>query len=257
MQANTATKVIRLHPEPLHPAGWWHRPLVSGSVLALLLGYAVWASLQGAQYTAGPYISPFYSPCLAASCVHATFPLVGEWWRFSPALLVFWIPAGLRATCYSYRQVYYRAWFLSPPACAVPDASRGYSGETRFPLVLQNLHRWFFYLTLPLLAFLWWDALGAFRFADGFGVGLGTLVLLANAALLSAYILSCNSCRHACGGHLKSFAGSPVRHRAWKLVSAVNVHHGALAWTSLAGVCATDLYIRLIAAGAIADLRIL
>jgi peptidoglycan biosynthesis protein MviN/MurJ (putative lipid II flippase) len=34
---------------------------------------------------------------------------------------------------------------MSPPACAVPDGHERYSGETRFPLIFQNLHRYAFY----------------------------------------------------------------------------------------------------------------
>ncbi len=44
-----------------------------------------------------------------------------------------------------------------------------------------------------------WDALLGFRNPAGeWGhMGLGTLVLLANAALLWLYSMSCHSCRHA------------------------------------------------------------
>src|SRR6266542_2673835 len=56
-----------------------------------------------------------------------------------PFLLLF------RLTCDYYRRAYYRSFWLSPPACAVPDGHRSYSGETRFPLIFQNAHRYFFY----------------------------------------------------------------------------------------------------------------
>jgi hypothetical protein len=250
-------KLIRLQPVPFRRPGWWLEPLATGAALAVFIAYALWASLQGGDYYVEPYLSPLYSPCIAASCAHVSASLVGSWWTWSPALLVLWVPAGLRATCYSYRKSYYRSYFLSPPGCSVPDAASGYSGETRFPLVLQNLHRYFFYLSLLVLAFLWWDAMLAFRFADGIGVGVGTLVMVTNATLLTLYALSCNSCRHACGGHLKSFDGSPLRYQAWRVVSRLNERHAAWAWVSLAWVCAADLYVRLLASGAIVDLRIL
>ena len=35
------------------------------------------------------------------------------------------------------------AIWLSPPACAVAEPHRHYTGETRFPLILQNAHRFF------------------------------------------------------------------------------------------------------------------
>ena len=80
-------------------------------------------------------------------------------------------PGGFRATCYYYRKAYYRSFFGSPPGCAVRDWPKRYLGETRFPFVLQNIHRYFFWLSLPILAFLWWDAFLAFRFNGRFGIG--------------------------------------------------------------------------------------
>lgn len=250
-------RVIRLEPYPAQRTdAWWAGPLLTAIVLIAFVAYALWAALQNGHYYAAPYLSPFYSPCIAASCTHVSVPLLGNWWTLSPALLVLWVPGGFRATCYYYRKAYYRSLFRSPVACAVPDASKAYRGESRFPLVLQNLHRYFFYLTLPVLAFLWWDAMRAFRFPDGWGLGLGTLVLGANAALLSLYILSCNSCRHACGGHLDSFHGAPVSARAWKLVSRLNERHRELGWVSLASVVLADFYVRALSMGLFHDPRL-
>lgn len=235
---------------------WWAAPLLTALALLAFATYALWAALQNENYYAAPYQSPLFSPCLSVNCVHATIPLIGSWWNVSPALLVLWIPLGLRATCYYYRKAYYRSFFLSPPACAVRDVSGVYSGETRFPLVLQSLHRYFLYLSLPILAFLWWDAARAFRFADGVGVGVGTIVLLINAVLLSIFAASCNSCRHLCGGRLKSLHAAPVRHRIWRWISRLNEKHREYAWVSLAWVVIADLYIRMLAAGAIHDFRL-
>ncbi len=61
-------------------------------------------------------------------------------------------------TCYYYRKAYYRSFWLSPPACTVADAGSTkpgglrsrYTGETRFPLVLQNIHRYFWYFARRL-----------------------------------------------------------------------------------------------------------
>ena len=107
------------------------------------------------------------------------------------------------------------------------------------------------------MVFLWWDAILAFRFPDGFGIGIGTVVLLANATLLSLYSLSCHSCRHLCGGYLDSFAKAPARYGTWKVVSRLNEHHMLYAWISLIWVGLTDLYVRLLAMGIITDLRII
>jgi hypothetical protein len=235
---------------------WWLEPLIVVLVLGGFGIYATWAAFQNANYYAAPYLSPFYSPCLSANCAHVTVPLIGSWWTLSPAILILWIPLGFRATCYYYRKAYYRAFFWSPPACAVPDVPKGYSGETRFPFVFQNIHRYFFWLSLVILLFLWWDALLAFRFPTGFGIGLGTIFMVANAALLSLYSLSCHSCRYLCGGYLDSFRNAPLRFRLWRLTNRLNVRHAPFAWVSLFGVALTDLYIRLVASGVIVDPRI-
>ena len=103
---------------------WWVPPLVTGLVLSAFVVYATWAAFVNADYYADPYLSPFYSPCLAANCEHTTWSVVGDWWTLSPALLILPIPLGFRLTCYYYRKAYYRAFFWSPPACAVPDAAK-------------------------------------------------------------------------------------------------------------------------------------
>jgi hypothetical protein len=234
---------------------WWIQPLLVVLVLTSFSIYALWAALQNANYYADPYLSPFYSPCLAQNCLHATLPIIGGWWNLSPAFLVLGIPLAFRATCYYYRRAYYRSFFWSPPACAVPDAHPRYRGETIFPYVIQNLHRYFFYLAVLVVAFLWWDALLAFRFPNGFGIGLGTLILIANVALLSLYTFSCHSCRHLCGGYLDSFANGPLRYRVWRGLTRLNARHGLFAWLSLFSVVVADLYVRLVAMGVIGDLR--
>src|SRR5262245_48528742 len=225
---------------------WWVEPLIVVLVLGGFVIYATWAALQNANYFVEPYLSPFYSPCLAANCLHQTIPILGSWWTLSPAFLILWIPGGFRLTCYYYRKAYYRSFFGSPPGCAVRDVAKNYKGETRFPFILQNIHRYFFWLALLVVSFLWWDAIHAFKFADGFGVGVGSLVLVGNAALLSLYSCSCHSCRHIAGGHLDSFSQSPIRHKLWRLFTALNERHMLYAWISLFGVGLTDLYVRLV-----------
>ncbi len=242
-------------PKTLRRDRWWVAPLVTVVVLGAFTIYGTWAAFVNADYFADPYLSPFYSPCLATSCSHATIKLFGEWWPFSPALLILPFPLGFRLTCYYYRKAYYRAFFWSPPACAVPDARSRYAGESRFPLILQNVHRLFFYLVLPFPILLLWDALRAFDFPDGFGMGLGTLILLANALLLGTYVLSCHSCRHVCGGRIDCLSERPVRYGAWKFVTKLNERHMLIAWISLVGVAVTDLYVRLVANGIISDPR--
>jgi len=235
---------------------WWLQPLVTVVVLAGFVVYGIYVAFVNKDYYHDPYISPFYSPCLASSCAHATAKVFGDWWKLSPALLVLPFPLGFRLTCYYYRKAYYRSFWWAPPACAVPDARLRYTGETKFPLILQNIHRYFFYLALPFPLLLTWDALKAFSFPDGAGVGVGTLVLLLNAGMLWLYTLSCHSCRHLCGGHLTKFSEHPVRYRLWRWSTTLNKRHMLYAWVSLFVVALADLYIRLVANGTITDLRI-
>ena len=239
----------------LRTDAWWIEPALVILLLGSFVVYATWVALQNAHYYAAPYLSPFYSPCLATSCQHVTWPLIGSWWNLSPAFLILWIPGGFRATCYYYRKAYYRSFFGSPPGCAVRDVAKRYTGETRFPFLLQNIHRYFFWLSLVIVAFLWWDAVLAFRFKDGFGVGVGTLVLLLNAALLTVYSISCHSCRHLCGGHLDAFHTRPAKYSLWRTVSRLNENHMLFAWISLIWVGLTDVYVRLLSMGVIRDLR--
>jgi hypothetical protein len=182
---------------------------------------------------------------------------IGSWWSWSPALLVLIVPLGFRMTCYYYRKAYYRAFWQSPPACAVAEPHGSYSGETRFPLIFQNSHRYFFVLAAIFNIILTWDAILGFRNPAGqWGhMGVGTLVLLINAALLWLYTASCHSCRHIMGGRLKHFSKHPIRYRAWGFVSKLNARHMQLAWVSLFSVALADLYVLLVSANAFSDPR--
>ena len=246
---------------------WWVNPLISGGVLLAFVVYATWAALQNSDYFSRPYISPLYSPCIASVCGHArsgshvfhapTVGIIGTWWPFSAAILILAFPGLFRATCYYYRKAYYRSFFASPPACAVAEPRKKYTGESRFPLILQNVHRYFFYVALLFAAINTYDAIVSFRDThDRWGhMGFGTLVLVANAVLLSLYTLSCHSCRHIIGGRLKHFSRHPVRFRMWGWVSALNRRHMELAWVSLVVVALADLYVRLVASGTVTDPR--
>lgn len=242
-------------PPRLRIDRWWVSPLVTVVVLTGFVIYGTWVALINTDYFVDPYLSPFYSPCLAANCDETTWNLVGDWWKFSPALLILPFPLGFRLTCYYYRKAYYRSFLWSPPACAVPDAQSSYRGETRFPLLLQNAHRYFFYLALPFPIILFWDGLKAFNFDGEFGMGVGTLILLSNAVLLGLYTFSCHSCRHLVGGGLRTLSRSPIRSRLSQAVTRLNARHPQIAWISLFGVALTDLYIRLLANNVIIDLR--
>jgi hypothetical protein len=261
MSEATSTGAVRGLGRTSRRDRWWLSPALVAVGLTAFGVYALIAALQGSDFLytgeGAHYLSPFYSPDLQS--------MFGLDPPFSYAFLVLWAPLGLRLTCYYYRKAYYRSFFLTPPACAVSGLRRRrYRGEAGFPLVLQNAHRYFFYFATIVLAFLWYDAGRAFFFtaADGsleFGVGLGSLVLLANVLFLSAFTFGCNSLRHLVGGSLDCFTCSRAartRHTVWRGVSILNLRHAEWAWISLASVGLADLYIRLASMGAFDDPRI-
>ena len=239
---------------------WWLSPAITVGILTSFVVYSTWAAFQNRNYFVGAaahrdLISPFYSPCLAGSCVpgsHPGFTLVQ--WTISPAILILIVPLGFRLTCYYYRRAYYRGFWQSPPACGVTDAHGRYTGETRFPLILQNAHRYFFYLGIVLNVILSIDAVVAYgEPGEGVGVSVGALVLTVNAVLLWSYSLSCHACRHLCGGNVNRFSAHPWRTRIWKALTPLNARHMQIAWASLIFVALTDLYVRLVASGVFSD----
>jgi hypothetical protein len=239
---------------------WWLQPVTTVTILLAFIVYSTWAAFVNTDYYREPYLSPFYSPCLSTKCAKVGAPhlsIFGDWFPFSPAIAILIVPLGFRLTCYYYRKAYYRGFWSSPPACAVAEPHAKYTGETRFPLILQNIHRYFLYLALLVNVVLLYDAVIAFRDKNGnWGhMGLGTVIILVNALLLLAYSLSCHSCRHILGGRLKHFSKHPIRYWGWMQVSKLNRLHMQIAWVSLFGVALTDLYVRLLASGAITDLK--
>ena len=234
-------------------AWWWEvLPVVAG--LGAFGIYATLRAFEGRFYEWGPYLSPFYSPLIDPH--HHVLPI----W-VSPALLILAFPLGFRVTCYYYRKAYYRAFFLDPPACAVGEREhKSYCGETKFPYLLQNIHRYFLYAGILFLCFLWYDVVRSFSYEGHLYVGLGTLVMLANIILLTLYLFSCHSLRHLVGGKLDCFscaAFGNMRHGAWKKTSLLNERHMLFAWLSLFSVGFTDFYVRMVSSGVFKDPRLL
>jgi hypothetical protein len=247
----------------LRQDAWWQAPLLTFLGLSAFVAYGIIRIFHDSSYWVEEfhYLAPFYSPCLSQSCVPGSshffgqpFPQLPSW--MSPAMIVLILPGGFRATCYYYRKAYYRSFWLSPPACAVPDAHKTYTGETRFPLIFQNVHRYFFYLAVLVAGVLSYDAVIAWHGKDGgVGFGLGTLILLVNVVLIWAYTLGCHSCRNIVGGRLNHFSRHPVRYFVWTQVSKLNARHQLFAWLSLFSVILADIYVWLVAGGTISDLR--
>jgi hypothetical protein len=218
---------------------WWVQPVVVAVGFSLFVIYSAWSVGFSPHHSAGPYLSPFYSPVIPHS-----------WWPFSAAWLVAWAPLGFRGSCYYYRKAYYRAFFWDPPACAIrePAFRHRYRGETRLPWILNNFHRFFLYLAIVVLGFLWYDTVSAFTWNGGY-VGIGGFVMLANVLLLTGYTFSCHALRHLVGGSVDCFSCArfgQARHGLWGLVSRINPYHGTFAWFSLVSVAAVDIYIRLV-----------
>ena len=166
---------------------WWVQPLLVFLGLSAFIVYSTWAALQGQHFRFGPYLSPFYSPELFGPAHHGWFGTMPNWmpaW-VTAAVLILWAPGGFRVTCYYYRGAYYKAFWADPPSCTVGEPRKKYLGERSFPLVLQNIHRYFLYLALVFLVLLGHDVWNAFWFDGHFGIGMGTLVLLTNLVLLN------------------------------------------------------------------------
>ena len=245
---------------------WWLEPLAVFLVLSSFLVYATWAAFQNAHYRFGPYISPFYSPEFFGS-EDAWFGPKPGWWPsflpFSPALLILGVPAGFRFTCFYYRGAYYKAFWMDPPSCAVGEPRSKYRGENSLPLILQNMHRYFLYLSISFLLVLAYDVWKALWFPDPatggarFGMGVGTLVLAINVVLLSLYTFGCHSFRHLIGGRKDVMSADGLQKKCYDCVSHLNKNHMKWAWISMFYVGFVDLYIRLCSKGIWTDLRIL
>jgi hypothetical protein len=248
---------------------WWVGPITVSTVLVLFTVYAMYVVFFRPDGQYQSLLSPFYSPPVG-------IPGWMPGWVTAP-MLVLWIPLGFRATCYYYRKAYYRAFFWDPPACSSKAQEReprgnNYNGE-RALFILNNIHRYFLYGSIIVVAFLWYETAVSFFPEGGFGMTIGSLVLLTNIVLLSGYTFSCHSFRHLVGGNKDCYScvksggstGSEVRsenflrklrRKTYNGVSVINGQHASWAWASLFMLLIADLYIRLLQAGVITDLRI-
>lgn len=243
------------------------------------------------------YVSPFAAPDLSPVLAPIISPLNAlirnltgwNWFVFSPALWLLWAPGGFRLTCYFYRRAYYRSFFSAPAACAVntqatPTApvlgcvlgkGSSYSGERKFPMVLVNLHRYFFYVAALFIVLHTVDAVISYFFQGApvmdagkvvghqytFGVSVASILITLDAIFLALYTFSCHSYRHLLGGILDSFTNwgiiGKLRHHAWVRQSALNEHHMFFAWLSMGWVLLVDFYIWQLAAGNLPHWKVL
>jgi len=260
--------------ETTRPDIWWLQPLVVFLGFSAFIVYSTWAAFQGVadihnhvcsywfgglhgEHNGANYLSPFYSPEFWGTSPHAFFgATLPGWWPswapFSPAFLILWAPAGFRFTCYYYRGAYYKAFWADPINCAVGEPRKSYLGERYFPLIIQNVHRYMFYVAAAFIVLLSYDAWLGMWFTDAagkehFGIGLGTIVLILNAVFLGLYTFGCHSLRHLIGGFLDSKSKAPTCAKAYNCVTCLNVRHMMWAWISLFWVGFTDVYVRFLA----------
>ena len=225
----------RIEEKTLRTDRWWLYPLTTFVVFSAFVVYATSGRSRAATTTPSP-TSRRSTRRACGDCVEGAsdFGQPFGWWPLSPALLILIFPLGFRMTCYYYRKAYYRSFWLRPPACAVAEPHQAYSGETRLPLILQNIHRYFWYAAIVVALILTYDAVLAFGPTEGessgIHMGLGTLIMLVNIVLIWLYTLSCHSCRHIVGGRLRHFTKHPVRYQMWTWVSKLNASHARYAW---------------------------
>jgi hypothetical protein len=249
---------------------WWAEPAATAIGLVVFFGYLTFRAFDATYVWYDPYISPTVAPPLftpaggypgAVPVDHAWLGAFPSWWpAFLPQSPAFFFPGfaiAFRFTCYYYRGAYYKAFAMKPPSCAVGGVRGDYGGE-RALLLFQNLHRYTLYGALFLLVCLWWEAFAAFFRQGQFGIGVGTVVMLINAALLTGYTFGCHSWRHLVGGRMDCFTCDQrvsARYGLWKSSTWLNERHMLLAWLSLVWVVFTDLYIYLVSSGAVRDLN--
>jgi hypothetical protein len=260
---------VRRFGETTRRDAWWVQSALTFFGFSAFIVYATWAGYSNAYYEWGPYLSPMYSPLLwgPPESAHAWFSGAGAppWWpsflKFSAAVLVLWGPVGFRLTCYYYRGAYYKAFWADPVACAVGEPRKSYRGEQKWPLLIHNIHRYFFYVAALIIVILSYDAWVAMWWPapDGgkqFGMGVGTFVLLLNAVFLGCYTFGCHSARHLFGGVRDIMTGRPVTKKTYDCVSCLNRWHPKWAWISLIWVGFSDLYVRMLAMGIWTDYRL-
>ena len=172
--------------------------------------------------------------------------------RFS----ILWAPGGFRLTCYYYRGAYYKAFWADPPACAVGEPRKTYLGERSFPLIMQNVHRYFLYLALLFILVLAHDVWKAMWFTDpatgktSFGIGVGTLVLAVNVVSARRLHIRLSFFATSCRWISRSiFEITGLLQRLSPASSCFNRRHMLWAWMSLFWVGFSDLYVRLCAMG--------
>ena len=167
---------------------WWQSPLIVGSGLRRVRHLRDGAGVPAEQLLRRRIQLP--DAVLLAVHSKGCIPEASHFW---PQIIpdVWWIPFAafslpflllFRLTCYYYRGAYYRSVWQSPTACAVAEPHAKYTGETRFPLIIQN--RTGTSSTSPGSSRSSTPTTRSWRStptrAGGFGFGLGNVILVVN-----------------------------------------------------------------------------
>ena len=214
---------------------WRLAPTVQALGLLAFVAYATWAAFRNANYYVGlvegrNYLSPFYSPCIASNCPPAVRwgPITPSGWTITPAILILIFPLGFRLDLLLLPQG------VLPLLLALPAGVRrrrrrvdqaggcatSTSGETRFPLIMQNIHRYFWYFAVVFAGCS--PGTRSRRSASPTASAWGSAPSSSSSTPCSSgpTPLGCHSCRHLCGGGLvKRFSKAKGRHWFWKNIA--------------------------------------
>ncbi len=137
-----------------------------------------------------------------------------------------------------------------------------YRGEKKFPLILQNVHRYFLYFAIIFVFILLFDGYRSLWFTGADGVkacwhrrgiaGVDTQPDSAGRLHLRLPFVPSPDRRN----QRTYLSGSPGRKKAYDCVSCLNRSHMKWAWVSMFFVGFADVYVRLCAAGVWHDWRI-
>ncbi len=232
---------------------WWLYPLLTFLGLGAFIVYSTWAAFQGDHYSFGPYLSPMYSPLIFGH------PGEDAWFGPMPSFLPSFVTAAMLILSFRAASASLATTIAAPitkPSGPIrrparwASRARAICGERSFPLILQNIHRYFLYIALMF------SVHPGARRVEGAVVRRQFRHRRGHAGadrqrpiLLGSYTLGCHSLRHLVGGLLDVLSSRPIRKKAYDCVSCLNRRHMMFAWMSLFWVGFSDLYVRLCSMG--------
>ena len=241
---------------------WWVQPLLTFLGLGDLHRLRHLGRLPGRPLPLRPLpfavlLAPNFSATPGEDSWFGAMPRLDAQLRHR-AMLILWAPGGFRFTCYYYRGAYYKAFWADPPSCTVGEPRKNYLGERSFPLIIQNIHRYFLYLALLFLVLLahdvwkalWFDGKLRHRRRHAGAAGQRDSAGLLHVRLPLAPPPGRRNVRSL-------WRSRPVRKNAYDCVSCLNRRHMLFAWLSLFWVGFSDLYVRMCSMGIWTDWRIL